>query len=145
MKIYEIIPHKLYQSKKTHDELDALDTLNKLKISVVVNLWHTVDERVAQNVKYYYHYSIPDGKTLDFMQLDELASELLAYINAGEVVLSHCYGGRNRSGLLNALIVRKYMGISGLEAKKFIMSKRPNSLVNDYFCEILDELVVEQV
>jgi protein-tyrosine phosphatase len=52
-----------------------------------------------------------------------------------------CSAGRNRSALLNALIVAKLLGISGQEAVEYVQRERPNSLANPHFVKFLIEEV----
>jgi protein-tyrosine phosphatase len=145
MKIYEIIPGKLYQSKKTHDEPDKLASIKELGIDVIVNLWHSPDEDLTDKVVKYFNFPMKDGNEVDIEYCEKVANIIVKRINKGHVVLVHCYGGRNRSGLINAFVVRQMHNITGKQARKFIISKRPNALVNAVFSEVLDSLGKPQV
>jgi protein-tyrosine phosphatase len=145
MKIYEILPGKLYQSKKTHDEPDKFSSIEELGINVIVNLWHSPDEEMVEKVDKYFHFPMKDGNTVDIEHCEKIASIIVKRINKGYTVLVHCYGGRNRSGLIDALVVRQLGNMTGKDARKFIISKRPNSLVNKKFSEVLDSLGKPQV
>jgi protein-tyrosine phosphatase len=145
MKIYEIIPGKLYQSKKTHDEPDKLASIKALGINVIVNLWHSSDEDLVDEVDKYFNFPMKDGKEVDLEYCETVASIIVKRIKKGYVVLVHCYGGRNRSGLINAFVIRQLRNLTGKEARKFIISKRPNSLVNKQFSKVLDSLDKPQV
>jgi len=139
LRLYPIIPG-LYQSAKTHDlsciEKEVL--VRKYKIDMVINLWHTADEEMAKLVKTgYIHRYMPDGKTPIFDELERIADIVAPLIRKGTIVLSHCYGGRNRSGLLNAMIVMRVFHCNGQIALEYIQQRRPNSLVNETFANWL--------
>jgi protein-tyrosine phosphatase len=145
MKIYEIIPGKLYQSKKTNDEDrdDKIASINSFGITIIVNMWHTTDMDLVPEVDEYIKFPMSDGKTIDLEAYDKMARTLVHMIRDGHCVLVHCYGGRNRSGLLNAIIVMYLKRLNGKQAHAYILSKRPNSLVNKEFCKMLDSLEIE--
>ena len=141
LRLYPIIPG-LYQSAKTNDltyaEKEIL--IHTYKIDVVVNLWHTADETMANIVgSGYIHRYLPDGKTPIFDEVERIAELVTPLIRKGKVILSHCYGGRNRSGLLNALIVMRVFQCDGKIAYEYVRKRRPNSLVNETFASWLQE------
>lgn len=141
MKIYEIIPG-LYQSAKLHDLTfeEKKKLLKQHNIDTVINLWHTCDEELEEYCEAYYHCSISDGKTPPNKETIErlLKHAELAY-QAGASILVHCYGGRNRAGLFNALLLKRILGISGEEAVRMIQEKRPNSFKNEHFARLVRE------
>lgn len=139
MKIHTIIEGKLYQSPRMHglSKMQKEQAVRLLKITDIVNLWHLKDDELAQipGVTYIHHY-IPDGKAID-PELQTLAKVLCEKMKSGSVILTQCYGGRNRSGLLSALIAKEYFGCSGERALEFVRSVRPKSLVNENFAAFL--------
>lgn len=143
MKIHEIIPGSLYQrgrfDKWTKER--KLAELAELKIDVVANLIRIPDEDICgpDGVEYYM-LPIADGKIKDGDLLNRLATRLLQRILEGHKVLVHCNAGRNRSGLLSALIVRKYFKISGREALNYVRERRPEAVANPHFEEYLEGL-----
>lgn len=141
MKVYEIIPEQLYQSAKTHDLtiVERTNLVETYKLSTVVNLWHTYDDAMAALTKTYIHFYFPDGKNVPWDELNKMARNLTRRIQAGESVLVHCWGGRNRSGLLNAMILMKLYGYDGNTAYEYIRIMRPKSLVNETFANWLKE------
>ena len=141
-KLYPIIPDKLYQSARTHNlsSYEKQILVKQYKIDLIVNLWHTADEEMAGIVRGgYIHRYLPDGKTPVFDELERIADIVTPLIQKGTVVLSHCYGGRNRSGLLNAIIVMRLFHCDGEAAYRYIRYCRPNSLVNERFANWLKE------
>ena len=69
------------------------------------------------------------------------ASERVAQAYAdGRRVLITCMQGRNRSGLVMALALRRIFGMSGTEARKLVQRKRERALANPFFARSLDTL-----
>lgn len=145
MRIYEILPGQLYQSRTTvglpWDDVKA--SLDKFGITAVYNLWNVPDPRVEHYVVDYTYASLPDGKYPDLDMYAKLAYDAILLINVGNVVLVHCHGGVNRSGLLNAIILMFMTGVDGSTAMKTILERRPGSFANKEFRVILDSLYVE--
>lgn len=144
MKIYQIAP-RIYQSGKFPDDWNLLQkkvVLRENKIAAVVNLWHKKDPDVEVCVSNYRHIYLPDGKFSEekWRAVFELLPALVVKWQMGENLLAMCYGGRNRSGLFNALLLREIYGISGEAAMCIVREKRPNSLVNPDFVAYLKTL-----
>ena len=145
MKIYEIIPGKLLQSARTHIEPNAVKMLQARDVTGVVNLWHTPDIRVRDSVNWYHQQSLPDGLLREeAIQIYwRLANRVAGEICNGGCVLTHCYGGRNRSGLLSALTLIRLEGITGAEALRRVQAVRISALKNEHFAKYLRELTDE--
>ncbi len=143
MKVYEIIPGSLYQRGRFDKwpKKRKLLELEELGITVVANMIRIPDEDIAgpDGVEYYM-LPIPDGKIKDPDMLNRLADRLLQRILGGKKVLIHCNAGRNRSGLVSALVVRRYYKISGQEALNYVRGKRPQAIANPHFEAYLEEL-----
>jgi protein-tyrosine phosphatase len=91
----------------------------------------------------YTHLPIPDGVRLHEATqrvLLALADTLAAAIDDGGVVLTMCAAGRNRSGLMSALVVRSYLGIPGAAALEIVRLRRPRAVANDVFADWLRSL-----
>jgi hypothetical protein len=116
----------------------------------------------------YIHRHLPDGKRLDpepYLELARRAATVLvppypppprdalgavygglagarsrAPLPAPGAVLSTCHAGRNRSGLLNALIVREITGCSGKDAIDIVRAGRPRAIANPTFVSYLESL-----
>lgn len=141
MKMYEILPGRLYQRGHI-DHLPAVEVqeaLRKHNIGVVVNLHNRPSGNLGRVL--YIHWPIPDNKLPDEITLKALANLLASIIQwSHKAVLVHCNAGRNRSALLSALIVRAIHEISGKEAMEFVQGKRPNALANPHFVEFLERI-----
>ena len=87
----------------------------------------------------YYFLPISDGKLHDNVtdKLLQLAKRLARKVEAGRGVLCHCNAGRNRSGLLNALIVMELLQCSGEQAMEIVREQRPRAIDNLHFEEFL--------
>lgn len=68
------------------------------------------------------------------------ASRIVPVLRDGEKVLVTCWQGWNRSGLVSALALHLWLGISGAEAAKIIREKRTGALCNPNFIELLERL-----
>lgn len=140
-KVTPIIEGKLYQ-RGQFDQFD-LDTKRRLfekhGIDVVVSMFGDYDHDCFELLTMYYHKPIPDGKSAApyYDQLLDIAAEAADWIEDGYGVLSHCHGGRNRAGLMNALIVRELEDITGKEAMEYVMKVRPNAIATVPFQEFL--------
>lgn len=74
-----------------------------------------------------------DALDQTFEQVDELAHEVVALLEAGKTVLIHCQAGLNRSGLLTARVLT-LMGHTPAEAIGMLRSARsPLVLCNEAF------------
>lgn len=141
MRINAIIDGKLYQSSTTINDVQAPKKIEALGIKCVVNMYLTSDIRLMGNV-HYMQLPIADGKRLlesDKVKINSLVDRIVdEFINAGMPCLVHCYGGRNRSALVNALVVRRLLNLNGKEAVEYIRSKRKGSLSNQVFVQYLE-------
>jgi len=143
MKFREIIPHKLYTRGRfdRHSKEAKLRSLREQRIDIGVNLIKNFDEDIAgPDGLEYYSLPIADGKDWDQAMVMALSYRLAERIRQGERILVHCNAGRNRSGLVCALIVRELWGISGSEALEYVRMKRPRAVDNPHFEEYLRSL-----
>lgn len=133
--IYEIIPGQLYQRGKLHglSVEKRFDGLTHYGITHAVALAPTRPDGAIGAWVDYLHHPIPDSRLREGDYLLTLASTLADLIDMGGCVLTMCNAGRNRSGLLSALIVRELSGIPGAAAMDVVREHRPNALANPYF------------
>lgn len=142
--VWEILPGKLYQRAKTHN----LDFETKVQgfehygIDIGVSMAPpTGDPHLALILMEHIHLPIPDSRIRDVLGLESLAMELASAIEQGPLtVVTMCNAGRNRSGLLSALIVRELTGLPGWAAMDLVRKERPEALANPYFEEYLASL-----
>ena len=64
------------------------------------------------------------------------AAKVVAQTSLREKILVTCWEGRNRSGLVVGLALKR-LGMSGLKAKNMIRRKRERALTNQTFVDIL--------
>lgn len=145
MIVHEIVHGSLYQRGRTH----KVDMPEKLATFELLSITHAVamapafpDEDLVQldalGLLSFTHYPITDGVLRSGSYIDLMAQKLAAEIDKGGCVLTMCNAGRNRSGLLSALIVHHLFGIPGSDAVEVVRAGRPNALANDYFVEFLE-------
>jgi protein-tyrosine phosphatase len=131
VRLHPIIPGRLYQSANFMRVENRVEVLRAYGITTVVSLWHP-DLELRDAVR-YLHLHIPDGKRLDAAPVEDLALTVASDIRNGGVALVHCHAGRNRSGLLNALVVREMTNCTGLEAMQLVRRRRPRAIANPVF------------
>ena len=146
MKVHSILPGMLYQRGKFIglQRADKLETLRRCGIDVVVNLIKDVDIDIISSLYKYIHVPVSDNRNA-IARLVALSVEVTDLIFDGHVVLTHCNAGRNRSGFLNALVVREILGVSGDVAMEIVRRGRPNALdpsETNGFIEYLRTLVM---
>ena len=140
LKTYEVLPEALFIGQRSHEVPTAEKAVFALEVrlGLVVNLWHTADLDWAEGGVDYCHRPQPDGKTIDTAMYIRLTNIGETYLRKGRSVLIQCYGGRNRSGLLAALLVRRVTGCSGRRAIEVVQSARPSALNNEAFRAYLE-------
>ena len=150
--VYDIYEGVVLQRGRMHNRSMAakINFLDHYNISTIVSLApKKIDpdyqELASAGELNYIHYPIPDGLLKDptIAWMEQIAVELAKGIkDTGMAVLAHCNAGRNRSGLLNALIIRELSGCSGVEAMDIVRKERPNAIANDHFENYLTSLDV---
>ena len=68
------------------------------------------------------------------------ATYVVDEIKRGGKVLVTCLQGRNRSGLISALALRKLYGFSGKQVLSQVQTMRANALTNPWFQQLLSDL-----
>lgn len=138
--IYEILPGQLFQRGKLHGMPDEKKVagLNHYGITRCHALAPTAPDPELNKWHWYTHQTMPDG-LLKF-DLLPVAVELARHIDGGGTVLTMCNAGRNRSGLLSALIVRELTGLPGAAAMAVVRHHRPNAIANPHFERFLEGL-----
>lgn len=84
-----------------------------------------------------------DGSPMTFKEMQyaiRAASYVIKKLNEGKRVLVTCWQGRNRSGIITALVLTFGFGKTPEEATSMIRSARgPSALGNEYFNSFLNE------
>lgn len=141
--MYEVIPERLWFSARTHQISyeDCLALIHGYRLTSVVNLWHTIDERVVKHVPSYFHLSIPDGRmNADVAaKVERLVKQITAELDLDGRVLIHCWGGRNRSGMVAARVYSERIGVRGIDAVERIKQARKGALGNQHFVTYICE------
>ena len=124
------------------DEI-GIDQIIVHKIDVVIDLNSKFDpSRLAAIIQEYVYCPILDLlflSPINCPKLDRAASYGFKAWEDGLSVLVHCSKGHNRSALVVGLILIK-MGMSGKDAVRLIMEKRPEAFSNHKFREYLEGL-----
>jgi hypothetical protein len=113
MKVHTIIPG-LYQrgefSKMTRSA--KVSALEMLGVKVVISCYGSYDKEIPAVDGVTYHY-VPfrDGRVIPVPMLEAPVADAVSALRRKEGVLVHCHAGRNRAGLVAALIVRQTYGV----------------------------------
>lgn len=138
--IWEILPGQLYQRGKLH----GMDIERKRAGLAFYGITYSIalapPTPDPDHIVLHVHYPIPDGLLKEADSLLTLAAGAARQIEAGGTVLTMCNAGRNRSGLLSALIVRELSGLPGAAAMAVVRHHRPNALANPNFERFLEGL-----
>lgn len=87
-----------------------------------------------------FYLPLDDCDFLDRNELknvDKVADFAAIAIANGKSVLSTCWMGRNRSGLISGAILKKLTNLPGDQLIRHIQLCRPNALSNEYFQKLL--------
>jgi len=68
------------------------------------------------------------------------AREVAGLVAEGQKVLTTCWMGHNRSGLVNALAIHLLTGMDGASCVDLIQKRRPMTLRNPAFCHVLSNI-----
>jgi len=72
------------------------------------------------------------------------ARQAALVLASGGLVLSTCFAGRNRSGLVSALSLHLWLGVSGNKAIEMIQARRQRALRNPGFLTVLGRLSAQE-
>lgn len=136
VRVYEILPGQLFQSARWDklSEAQMRTLVIRHGIVTVVALHRTGARALQALVRHYYHWPIPDGQEVPY---DLLRSRICTLPLSEGPILTMCYGGRNRSGLLSALIIQHLLDCSGAEALQHVRAVRHGALRNQHFAAYL--------
>lgn len=142
--VYEVGDARLYQAgSKRLDGYEPSDVAAEYRIAMVLNVAPHPNPKMAFYVLTYRH--VPFGDNSQFRSalpnIEPAVAEAAATLTAGGNVLTHCYYGVNRSGLVNALIIRDIEKCSGRDALARLRERRRGACGgNDHFVAYLNDL-----
>jgi protein-tyrosine phosphatase len=91
-------------------------------------------------IEWWKHMPMPDGQIKDLNNVWLARDTALTMHAQGLTTIIHCMAGRNRSGLIGALVLQQIENLSGPEALERIRELRPRSVDNIHFEEFLMSL-----
>lgn len=133
------------------EDVEALIAAKHSSIRVIaLTAMHVQPDTVPRHYK-VIRAGLIDEPNLDYEAVrlataiaDIVSGDLAGYVSRGTSVLSSCRAGRNRSGLVSALVLMKLAGKSPAEAVEIVRSSRkaPDgmALTNPLFVKILHSL-----
>jgi hypothetical protein len=95
---------------------------------------------IDPRVEWWKHEPMSDGRIKDMDQVWRARDIALTMHAQGLTTIIHCMAGRNRSGLIGALVLQQIENLSGPEALERIRELRPRSVDNIHFEEFLMSL-----
>ena len=135
-----ILPELLYQRGTMVEKprYEKAELITRLQLGFAVNLY-THDENLSELLSGgYIHHPIADGANVDYAAMEEVAKRAAEAAKYAGAILTICHAGRNRSGLMSAMIVRHLRGVNGAEAIRIVRDGRPRALANPAFVEYLE-------
>lgn len=97
-------------------------------------------DAVVGRVDWYCRIPLADGQIKDLGEILRARDTALSMYERGYTTVIHCMAGRNRSGLIGALVLRELDNLTGAESLRLIRELRPRSIDNDHFEEFLMSL-----
>lgn len=93
---------------------------------------------VINRCRWWRYEPLADGKVDHQLTEIVVARDVaLSMYTSGHTTVIHCVAGRNRSGLVGALVIRELDNLTGAEALDEVRRLRPRSVDNDYFEQFL--------
>lgn len=140
MKLHEILPGRLYQrgNLSRWSAERKLAELQAVGITVVASVWNRddLDFRAGlTGIEYRHCPMVDNAPPEDMTQVNALVNWIVMALTAGKRALVYCNAGRNRSAFINALVVQRRLGLSGIAAVEYVKQQRPNAFGNDLLAE----------
>jgi len=76
----------------------------------------------------------------EWLRANRVAEEVVDLLGRGARILTTCAEGRNRSGLVNGLVLYRISALNGAECVEHIRQRRAGALTNEQFVEALCRL-----
>ena len=114
--------------------------------SSIIDLDGTIDSDVPEvpNEILYIYFPFIDEILPDETRLTALARLVAQLIQAGQVVLIHCYMGLNRSNLLAATALTN-LGMDGRKVVEHLQHIQPAALYNVTYAEYVQNLPTRNI
>jgi protein-tyrosine phosphatase len=90
-------------------------------------------QTVISRTSWYSHQPLSDGRIKSLDDIVVARDIALSMYAQGYNTVIHCMAGRNRSGLIGALVIRELDNLTGAEALAQIRELRPRSVDNIHF------------
>lgn len=137
-----IIENKLAQSPLPN--LSEINRLSRYFTGVVVlTMQHEMPlfyiDKLVENGLDVLHLPTFDHHPVDLLDLLRAILFIEKHIKEGGAVLVHCYGGVGRSGLTTSAYL-VYKGLNLYDAVKYVRSRAPGSLENQWQLQMLEDL-----
>lgn len=85
----------------------------------------------------YAHWPMSDGSRVNLELLEDAVEWVLEGLRRKRRTLVMCRAGRNRTGLVVATVLHRWLGVSGAEALAMFRARRPRGVANPAFEEYL--------
>jgi protein-tyrosine phosphatase len=147
MKLHTILEGQLYQRGRTNhlSMPNKAVELQRKNITLVVNCSNRKDEEMEDIVE-YVHWPFADSVVPDETLLIMHTMAIVRHIKArAGAALVQCNAGRNRSGLLSALVVMSLREMTGKQAVAWVRDRRPNALANPDFVKYLEAFTTSPI
>ncbi len=138
MLISEVVPARLWWS----DLPSSAGLLTGLGVNAVYDVADadSYDPDAVQSLGRYVKLPLEDGDEVPVADVIKLRDQILAELQNDQAVLVHCTFGKNRSGLLVAMVLRSLDDLTGAEALQRVRSLRHNAVNNETFAAWLNQL-----
>lgn len=139
VRFYQVLP-RLY-ARGRFDQWPRERKLRELQARNITSVVSMIAKRDPDVAKAYF--PMADGKRVDELMLSAAVSYVLQRLAAGETVLVHCRAGKNRTGLVLALVVAKTLRLSGRAAishvRRCVSHAIHNPVFERYITSVVDE------
>jgi len=129
--ILTAMPTVAHLDKYGWKNIGMITLSNKVPANSVI-----MDDRI----QWWKHIPLADGQIKDVHSVYLARDTAIAMLTEGYTTIIHCMAGRNRSGLVGALVLQHIEHLSGLEALDRVRELRPRSVDNIYFEQFLMSL-----
>jgi len=131
---------RLWQGSRPQSWTDLKGVLG-VDVLVLATQEHHPADYVFPGVKVLYAElddSGPPPTETELKEAEAIATLAAARYVRGDRLLITCYMGRNRSGLITALVLMRAHGLSGKQAVRAVRAARPEALSNGHFTRYLE-------